>query len=362
MRKYLMLLFGFIFCLNAQAENKRFIELLLMQNEHISIPDGLECDTIVDINGYAVHIIKNNGKIKHIGLDLFSDEMKHLLNEDLFNYIEEALLAKSLKVNDELYDKLVISKGIISDFKSLTPESDCTVNTLNSKSMSIEWVKDNKKISVSIPIGYDISSKGNRSDIENDFISRLCSFKGSRLEFSPFDIDLLEPYGDDEFIYPGATYQSKDVTRNTYFNSKDINPVWDADLPLESMANLFIFPSDKYGDTKVSMTILKHEYGEKESLSLTLNQLLSVSENEGCVSYWGVERYENGILEGALFLYNRQKGYDHVLKIECNPIDVINDMGEIKARASLFIPTNNVQNLYSPYVKKAENDKIKYDN
>ncbi len=354
-----MLLLGLIICSYAQAENKRIIELLSTQIECISIPD--ECDTIVDINGYAVHIIKKYGKIKHIGLNLFSDEMKQLLNEELFNYIEEALLAKSLNLNDELYEKLVISKGIISDFKSLTPESACTVNTLNSKSMSIEWAKDNKEISVSVPIGYDTSSKGNRSDIENDFISRLSSFKGSRLEFPPLDKNLLEPYGEDKFIYPGATYQSKAVTRNTYFNSKDINPVWDADLPLESIANLFIFPSDRYGDPKVSMTILKHEYGEKESLSISLNQLLSVTENEGCVPYWGIEKYENGILEGALFLYNQQRGYDHVLTIECNPIDVINHMGEIKARASLFIPTNNVQNLYSPYVKKTEKEKIKYD-
>lgn len=356
-----MLLLGFVLCSYAQAENKRIIELLSTQDEHISIPDELECDTIVDINGYAVHIIKDNSRIKHIGLNLFSDEMKKSVDKDFLNYIEEALLAKSLKIDDELYDKLVISKGTICDFKSLTPESACTVNTLNSKSMSVEWAKDNKKISVSIPIGYDTSSSGNRSDIENGFISRLSSFKGRRLEFATLDKELLEPYGDDMFIYPGATYQSKDVTRNTYFNSKDINPVWDAGLPLESMANLFIFPSDKYGDTKVNLTILKHEYGEKESVTISLNQLLSVCEDDGCVPYWGVEKYENGILDGALFLYNQQKGYDHVLKIECNPIAVISSKADIKARASLFIPTNNVQNLYSPYVKKTEKEKIKYD-
>ena len=43
------------------------------------------------------------------------------------------------------------------------------------------------------------------------------------------------------------------------------------------------------------------------------------------------------------------------------PEEIINGNGQIKARASLFIPTNNVYNLYSPYVKKSKNERIDYE-
>lgn len=54
------------------------------------------------------------------------------------------------------------------------------------------------------------------------------------------------------------------------------------------------------------------------------------------------------------------QGYDHVFSIECKPEDVIDGNGTIKARASLYIPTNNVDNLFQPYVKKSKNEKINY--
>lgn len=325
------------------------------------IPDTLDCDTTCRIKDFEIRIVKEQGKINQIGLNLFNDDIKKSVDKNLLCLVEEALLAKVLNIKADLYNRVVINNGSLADFKSLSPQSDFSISTINSKYLTIEWPLNNRYVSVTLPNNYDTSSSGTRSEIENDFIAELKSFKGSRIPFEPIDTLRLEPYGEDKLIYAGDSYQNRFITRNIYLGIENICPVYDIQSPVESIANLFIFPSEISDSIKVDLTILKHEYGEKEYFVIPLSQLLAACEGNGCIAFWGMEKYEEGILEGVLFLYNKYRGYDHVIKVECNPEVVLNKRGHIKARASLFIPTNNVQNLYSPYIKKDENKKIKYD-
>ncbi len=360
MRKQPLILLGAALGLFVQAQETTSLELLARRAADSTIAARADCDTIIEVNGYAVRVVKNDGRIRRIGLNLFSDDLKKQADKDLLGYIEEAMLARSMGIDDEPFDKTVITAGSIADFKKISPDTPCAVNSVNSRTMSASWNLGSKTVAVTIPVGYDTTSKGSRSDIENDFISRLRSFKGGRAPFGTVDEGSLEPYKEDKFVLPGAAYHSKQITRNVYFDADRKTPVWDSASPLESIANLFIYPSDRYGDTRINISILKHEYGEKEQVEVPLNRFLAMCEEAGCMPLWGVEKFENGVLEGAMFLYNKKKGYDHTLKIECRPEDVINGKGAIKARAGLFIPANNVRELFAPYVKKTEKEKIKY--
>lgn len=341
-------------CLCAGAQNPGFAG-------RIAVPDQAECDTVVDVDGYSVRIIKENGGVGHIGLHLFADEAKLSADGDLLGYLEEAMLARCMDIGDERYAKVVVRAGSPDDFRNITPDTPCSVTTVDSKTMTVEWTVADGEVAVTMPVGYDTAAEGTRSEIENSFIARLGSSTASRPKFGRVDTGGLVPYGEDKYLYPGSKYQSKDVTRNIYFETDSLNPVWDAEFPLESMANLFIYPADGYADPEVELTILKHEYGEKRTVTLPLSRLLAVCEDEGCMAYWGVENYADGVLTGALFMYNRRKGYDHVFRIECSPAEVIGEGGPIKVRGSLFIPANNVYDLYSPYVRKTDKEKINYD-
>ena len=326
-----------------------------------AIVDTADCDTVVALDGYNVRIVKKDSLVSHAGLYLFADNMKKALGKELLGFIEEALLAKSMKIDDERYDRLSITSGSIGDFRHLSPDSACTVNNNNAKTRTVEWPLAEKLLAVTIPINYDIAAKGTRTDIENALIAKIKAFNGKRNEYGKIDSTLLEEYGEAGFVYTGNTYLNKYITRNVYLNTDSISPLWDADYPLESISNLFIMPSDAYGDMPVELTILKHEYGEKESFKVSLNQLLAACEDEGCVAYWGVEKFEDGVLEGALFLYNQPMGYDHTVKVLCRPAEVIAEGAEITARAGLFIPTNNIHELVAPYIKKSDDEKIKYE-
>lgn len=319
----------------------------------------LDCDTVLNINGYSVRLIRENGEDLFSGLNLFSHDMKESADKDLLSRIEADLYNIILQESDDKDIMSKIVKGKLSDFKSLTPETPCTVNTSNAKNMTVEWSVNGKTLEVAIPVSYETAKGNNRSETENLLIRKFKQSNGKRKSLH-IDKMNLESYGESLFVLPGGSYQNKAITRNVYLDS-ELMPVWDTKYPNESLANIFVFPSDKYIDIQMDLTVLKHEYGEKEIVSIPVLNVLSVMENEGCVSYWGVERVNNGILEGALFFYNPKQGYDHVLKIECNPEDVINGKGKITARASLYVPTNNVDNLNAPYMKKSEKERIKYE-
>lgn len=209
------------------------------------------------------------------------------------------------------------------------------------------------------PDSYGNDKGMGRGEAEDRLIEHIRASDGRRSTAFEILEDRLEPYGEELFVLPGQTYQNREITRNVYLDAR-LSPVWDLSHPAESIANMFLFPSGIYGDVEMEMTVLKHEYGEKEVLEVTVGRALAAFEQEGCLPYWGIERMDGGKLEGALFLYNPWEGYDHVLKIECSPEEIFSGTGKVKARASLYIPTKNVDDLHAPYVKKTDKERIKY--
>lgn len=361
MKRYLLsILVGM--SITALGASNESLESLAYQSGIASRINSESCDTIVVVDGYRVKITKSNGAFIHIGLNLFSPEMKEGLDRKQLNFIESALFAKSQKVDMDNSELLTITSGRINDFRNLSPDSACNVSHIDSRRMTAEWIIDGKEVAVSLPTNYDVIKAGSRSNIEQDFIDTVKEGGLKRASFDEINMEYLEPYGENLYIIPGGSYINRNINRNTYFSDRNLmTPVWSPDYPLESFANLVLYPSEIYVDPEVDVTVVRHEYGDKETFTAQLSQLLATAEGEGCMTFWGIEKYEDGILEGSIFTYNRHQGYDHVMKITCDPATVVNGEGTLKARVNLFIPTNNVKDMFVPYIKKTEDNKIKYD-
>lgn len=335
-------------------DNNKILSFVNEQANNVS-----DCDTIVVCDDYNIHIVKQNDKVSHVGLNLFNDDVKKSMGEEILNRLESELLKLSFANDIETGSARIVS-GKIEDFKNISPETSHSITNLNSRELLVEWETENGSLQVSMPLSYQTIKSGSRSDIEASFIENVKTCDKNRN--AVIDLQKAEPYGDDKYIIPGYSYQNKDITRNVYLTTDSVvSPIWDSGLPLESIANMFICPNDIYKDIELNVTVIKHEYGEKESLTVSLDRFLAYCEEEGCVPFWGVEKFQDGKIEGALFLYNQNQGYDHVLKIDCIPQEVIEGRGSVTARASLFVPTNNVNNLFQPYIKKTDKEKIRYD-
>lgn len=321
------------------------------------------CEAVVKVGGYPVRIVKKDGELRHFGLNLFTEDMKGSVDTELLESVESALAAMAIGMAmNEFMPDISFVKGDITDFKTITPATHCAFTNTDSRSLSVEWNNEGRVTVIGIPVSYQSVKGKSRAEIEGQFIQEVTRSKGARRAATKLRLSDAEPYGNELYVIPGATYQGKNITQNVYLVSAgELSPVWDKARPLESIANMFICPDERYGGQNTDITVLKHEIGDKQKISVSVNQLLSYCEKTGCRPFWGIEKFENGILEGALFLFNPSQGYDHVFKVTCMPEDVIEGKGRIEMRASLFVPTNNVGNLFVPYRKKSEKEKIRYD-
>lgn len=315
-----------------------------------SLTDMEQLDTLITYNGYDVHIVKNHNGIQFAGLNLFCDDVAQIAGRDVLDYVESTLLSRVLGVESDDKDNIEFMSGNISDLRKVSPETQCDISNINSRSLSFVWIMDDDKtVALEMPLSYYNISDKSRSEIENDFIKRVklgnnSLLRSGRFTFKP---EMLQAYGEDVFVLPGQTYQQKEINRNVYFiGGTEPFPIYDEDYPVESIANLFIYPFDNIGSVDLELTVLKHEYGDKETFTSSIEDFMAVCEQEGCQAFWGLESYDGESLHGSLFLCNRRQGYNHVVKIECEPEKVIAGDGLIKGKASLYIPSNNIESLF----------------
>lgn len=342
-----------------QEQNRKIIEGLQKAGIHIDET----CDSIFSYDGYSVRICPSEDSSVHIGLNLFSPEFKNTIGKETLDFIERELLYSIVEGRLKDGSNIELTRGKISDFRKIDISTPFNIFNKDSKELTIEWTpENNSSVVLTIPMSYETIHSGTRGEIEESFISKLKKHHSSGKNATDFDFDIskLEPYGESDYILPGPVYLNKNISRNIYLSSA--NPpiiIWDVNKPLESISNLFTY-SPNAGSIDAELTILKHEYGEKELIKTNIENLLAVAEAEGCIPYWGVESFEGSKLIGSLFLYNQQLGYDHVVKVECIPEEIIEGKGKITATVFLYIPTNNVKTLDEPYRVKLENEKIKY--
>lgn len=340
----LLLISPFPILANSHKNNQDL--LIALGNSDLSELES--CDTTFNYLGYHVRLIKNDSEIRHLGLSLFNYDLKANIDKEMLDFVETALLAKILDVELSRNSDFIFHKGSIKELSNVSPETPCKISNLNSRVLSFEWKLNPKNVlRLDVPISYESFNEGNRSEIEDKLIKNI---KSSNLIRTPKEESFRtqrQPYGEDLYVVLGTTYLNPEINRNIYIlGDSIIQPVWSIDYPTESISNLFLYPSKKYGLNDVEITVLKHEYGEKEIFNTNIENLLAVCEENGCIPYWGLESYDGTTLSGSLFLYNWKHGYDHILKIECYPTEIITGHGIIKARASLFIPTNNIQTLF----------------
>lgn len=193
------------------------------------------------------------------------------------------------------------------------------------------------------PSGLRALTEYSRMMVEESFMAGVRGPASPRDSLPPYDPDALEPYGDSMYVLPSGSYLSDEITCNIYLESDSATcPAWSADAPLESIANLMVSRATGSGDVTIELSVLRHEYGRKDTFPTTVGQLLSYCLEDGCQPYWGVESYDGDTLRGTLFLHNPHMGYDHVLRVECKPSEVISGTGSLRARASLYIPIYNL--------------------
>lgn len=315
--------------------------------------DG-EYDINYEGNDFIINI--NGQKLTSLRASLFQDSIYESMNRKILNYIEEAYAAYLLKTNAPEFNDFHFKKGSWENLNTFNQGASFTLSNNNNQSYTAIW--NNKKDSVVIltfPISYDRTNKGTRSEIENRYIEGLKHFtvKGQR-PVPHVAIDELEQIADSIYILPGNSYIISNVSSNSYFtvnrNDGKCELIMDANNPQPTVANMIV-RGDGF-DVTLELRIAKHEYGESETISIPLEAFIQYNIANGCDIFWGFDSLDSNILKGTIFCYNSNEGYDHTIRVELDTTRLGSDKQVMKGHASLFVPTNNVQNLFQEKNKK----------
>lgn len=294
---------------------------------------------------------------------LFGQALRDAYPPAPLDYVEHAYSAYLTGDKETLgrYDNIEFLSGSWNSMKQVNDSTPCTIEMLFGRAYMVTW---EGVAQLQFPVQYDKLLGGTRSEIEDALIARLkANGRQPRVETpSCFFSELRDKDG--LLVLEGETYQIADVNKNVYYIAADdaattdtlsdyndstavvprVSLVCDSAYPAQSVANIFICGSRQ--SIPVTIVIPKHEYGEQETVTTTVETLLQECVADGCEAYWGTENVTDSELRGALFLYNPSLGYDHIVRISCDPRLIGSDSLTMQGRMSLFVPTNNVKDLF----------------
>ena len=302
--------------------------------------------TFIQKNNHQLVVRKaENGMVEHIGIQLFPEAYRQQANGAVLDFLENGLLCNTYKLtkNQLKYMDAKFVKGNWSLMLSLPKSVSCSVAMVNNKAYQIIW-KDgkNEKINILLPIKYDF------------LMNALCAGDPRIKEKMDLDVDvarlnIVKDGTDTLYTLPGKHYGLETITNTTFFKLKDsvdYIPVVDAKFPVQTVANTLLLDCDAIPAAKISLTVIGSDK-KKTTVVVPVRQLVAFARSMGCVPYFGYEETKNGKLQGGLFLYNKELGYDHVLSLSCDVKDIATSKFLFTSYAYLYTPTTNVKNLYN---------------
>lgn len=337
---------------------RRAVELIIPQ----TVNDLGIGKNILTVRSHSiVVVISNKGVVERIGMPLFSDAQRSAMSLPVYDYLEYALMDKTLHISDNklLYNDVKFRTGGWDTLLTVTEADGCSISTVDDKANIIQWVRDGKTIiEMLVPINYAAFANAPRAEMEQNLIRDLELFypqDGQPLEIEEETLTKVKDGGYTIYMKKGKSYLNAAITDNTYYGiGKDDNvvPIVDKRLPVQSIANIVMLNSSNVPDADVDITFVLTE-GKKEHRKVSVRQLVDYMRQCGSLPYYGYEKTENDIIYGALFFYNQASGYDHVMSFNIDATTIGRPQRMLfTSNAYLYIPTTNIKDAYNKIFQK----------
>ena len=302
-----------------------------------SMPDGFSHPVA---NGVRLTVHQTEQTIDHIGLYLFSEEIRQMGKSPVFDFLERYFLQlkypsriKSVQnmMRDDQFRFLI---GSLETVDQLLLTDGFSFNYDNHHYQATWNRKDSTLLSVSFPVEYELISGENKIEAEENLFSDI---KGTKVV-----IPTEKP------IIKKDHYLSNDITNRLYLSKGKL--VASPNHPAESAANMMLSLQTE-GDYLINITQLSYGF-KKTVFQVPLKQWMAFCQFHGCKLYFGVEKIaEDGSVDYVVMAVNTAENYNHVLTVHI-PSEIIEaKSGKIDARLYPYVPTHNVLNLFASYRK-----------
>ncbi len=293
----------------------------------------------VDNQPLTVHL--QNNELDHIGLSLFSEEMRQMSQTPVFDFLERYFLQLKYPPSEKTAAEMIrddafrFERGSLRTIGTLLPTDNFEYHTDGHRYVASWSRNDNPLLVVSFPVEYQLLSGKTKIDAENHILSDI---RQTAIVHTP---DNMETQQNDHYIVESCT-------NRIYFVGKRL--VASSRYPAETVANMMLSTEMK---GSVMLRLTQVEYGfRKSTAEVDLKQWITFCRNTHCQLFFGVDNIaDDGTVEAVVLAVNREENYNHVLTVTV-PADVIAaQQGTVEARLYSYVPTQNVRNLFGAYQK-----------
>jgi hypothetical protein len=230
----------------------------------------------------------SKGEVEHIGIPLFNSGIQRLMPSPVYDALEQMLLDHVYHVSDNTLPRehLTFERGSWSEMLKVTPVDECHIDNQDDKYYLVRWVRDGEPwISLRCPVNYELLAGSTRREMEQIFLRDL----------------------------------------KTYTATPEAEKQIDPSIPLV--------------DIKLTLML----YGNhRETLNMNMKQLVAYCQSVGCKTQLVLDKPEGESGAALLYLRNQASGYCHLLHLKD-----LDRQGYQNGRLSLYIPINNVEDLFA---------------
>ena len=331
---------------------------------------SIEQDTIIKSrllpkNKSLVVRFNHQYKIEHLGVSLFSEETKKMLDETVCDFLERILL--ELLVQESTADvkrKMVEyhidmkyngqnfgSGNFVSIYKllhDLTMPVEFRLTYENKHGLATWNLKGEKSISLLFPMSAELVKGMDKKEADNQLYNRLVQMKTHTDQYLDCTVkdESLEKKNSRIYVKRGTEYLIPNLNSDVYFERKgnEFRPLYSAMYPVESLKTLF---HTYYNGEKKKLCITHRQYGHfTPEIQLPLNNFLSLFKKNFEI-YTSSMKQRNDHIEILVVIHHKNLNYIHLMRVRVKKEDVGAEYLVMKADFYSNIPQHYIKSLFN---------------
>lgn len=340
---------------------KQLAELLPMQQ----LPD---CDTIVAVpqvikNKSLIFTYNDRNEISHIGLSLFSDATKFLLDPSICNFLERYLLELILQEDNRaverklaeyhitlLFDGKPFGSSNLLSLGNILEQMDMPVKFSlrhQDKRAEASWRFGRHTLNMSFPLYRELIDGTDKKESDDNVYHQLQTavFDSVTVTDEPVDGRNLQPLKEGRiWVSKGEVFLVQPLSSDRYYvkSGSNYRPVFQKEYPEYSANNLFL--TYRNGKNK-SLLITHRKYGRfTPEITIPLLNFLQCFSDE-FVTYCHTGHNSKGELETIVVFSHTKLNYIHLLRVAIDEQQLFAANPVLKADFYSNIPQQYIRTL-----------------
>ena len=336
------------------AETLSFSQGTIPDRDTIMVIPSLNTDKAV-----AFHYNVNN-ELSHLGISLFSNETKNILDSKICDFLERFFLELLLQGDKEgvcfklkeYHTKLWIdgqdyAKSNMWTLTNILNEMEMPVNFgMKHKDgrANAVWTFGTLKVLLDFPLYRELIEGTDKKESDHELYTQIqgVAFKKVILEDENVEKHLLTKKTNDIYVLSGIKYRINELSSDKYYIKKgnDYLPVFHADYPEYSLNNLFLTYTN---GNHVTLKLTHRQYGHfTPEISMPLINFLDFMQKDFTLTcHTGYNK--KGQLETILVMNHNTLDYIHLLRVHVRKDDLF--------KPNLVLQGDFYSNIPQHYIK-----------